>query len=99
MQKHQPASSGKKSLDPSWLRALIPVVLIVVWLGVGSAGGKMFSEINDVASNDRADQLPASAESTKVAQLQREFRASDAIPAIMVLRSEERRVGQGGGTR
>src|SRR5690625_595297 len=88
MQKHQPASSGKKSLVPSWLRALIPVVLIVVWLGVGSAGGKMFSEINDVASNDRAEQLPASAESTKVAQLQREFRASDAIPAIMVLQRD-----------
>lgn len=88
MQKHQPASSGKKSLAPSWLRALIPAVLIVVWLGVGSAGGKMFSEINDVASNDRADQLPASAESTKVAQLQREFRASDAIPAIMVLQRD-----------
>ncbi|HLR55517.1 MAG TPA: MMPL family transporter [Actinomycetales bacterium] len=88
MQKHRDGSPAQKSSVPSGLRVLIPLVLIAVWLGVGSAGGKMFSEINDVATNDRADQLPESAESTKVAEMQHAFRASDAIPAIMVLQRD-----------
>lgn len=88
MQKHRDGSPAQKPSVPSWLRVLIPLVLVAVWLGVGSAGGKMFGEINDVATNDRADQLPESAESTKVAEMQHAFRASDAIPAIMVLQRD-----------
>src|SRR5690625_7312680 len=89
MQKHRDGSPAQKSSVPSWLRVLIPLVLIAVWLGVGSAGGKMFSEINDVATNDRADQLPESAESTKVAELQHRFRESNAIPAIVVFQRDD----------
>src|SRR5690625_793394 len=84
MHKQQTSATSKKSAVPSWLRVLIPFALIVIWLGVGSVGGKTYSEINDVASNDRADQLPSTAESTQVAALQHEFRDSNAIPAIIV---------------
>lgn len=61
---------------------------MIVWLAIGAAGGNSFSEINDVASNDRTDQLPSSAESTQVAELQHQFRESDAIPAIIVLQRD-----------
>lgn len=87
MQRLSSRKSSSTSL-PRGLRVLIPVVLILLWLIVGSLGGQSFSEINDVASNDRADQLPESAESTQVAALQGEFRESDAIPAITVLQRD-----------
>src|SRR5690625_3218380 len=88
MPESQKLSSSQKSPTPTLVRILIPLVLILVWLAIGSAGGKSFGEINDVASNDRADQLPSSAESTQVAALQHEFRESNAIPAILVLQRD-----------
>ncbi len=69
---------------PKWLRILIPVALIGAWLAVGGAGGIAFGEISDVAQNDQAEFLPASAEATKVQQLQEGFRDADLIPGIVV---------------
>src|SRR5690625_639423 len=89
MQHTDPKDVAKKSLVPTWLRVIIPLALIGVWLGIGSAGGMSFGEINDVATNDRADQLPESAESTKVAELQHRFRESNAIPAIVVFQRDD----------
>jgi RND superfamily putative drug exporter len=57
---------------------------VLVWLGVAGAGGSAFSQINSVATNDQSQQLPASAEATKVQELQKQFRASDVIPAVLV---------------
>jgi RND superfamily putative drug exporter len=67
-----------------WLRTLIPLVLVLVWLGVAGAGGSAFSQINSVATNDQSQQLPASAEATKVQEIQKQFRASGVIPAVLV---------------
>src|SRR5690625_7820253 len=78
---------SKTSTPPKSVRILIPLILMIVWLAIGAAGGNSFSEINDVASNDRTDQLPSSAESTQVAELQHQFRESDAIPAIKIGRA------------
>src|SRR5690625_1981716 len=89
MQNTEPKDVAKKSLVPTWLRVIIPLALIGVWLSIGSAGGMSFGEINDVATNDRADQLPESAESTKVAELQHRFRESNAIPAIVVFQRDD----------
>ncbi|MEO7147712.1 MAG: MMPL family transporter [Terrimesophilobacter sp.] len=69
---------------PRWLRMTIPLVLALVWIGVFSAGGSSFSKISSVASNDLAQHLPASAEATKVHELQTEFRDSDLVPAVVV---------------
>src|SRR5690554_179777 len=72
------------SAPPRWLRILIPLVLMLVWLGVFAAGGSSFSRINEVATNDQAQHLPASAEATSVQELQAKFRDSDLVPAVLV---------------
>src|SRR5690606_7080224 len=72
------------SAPPPWLRTLIPLVLVPVWLGVFAVGGSSFSKISQVATNDQAQHLPASAEATTVQELQAEFRDSDLVPAVLV---------------
>ncbi|HWU45535.1 MAG TPA: MMPL family transporter [Humibacter sp.] len=69
---------------PAWLRALIPAVLIVVWLGVAGVGGPYFGRVDEVSSNDQTSYLPASADATRVAALQARFSGSDAVPAIVL---------------
>lgn len=73
---------------PKWLRILIPVALIGAWLAVGGAGGVAFGEISSVAKNDQAEFLPASAEATKVQELQAGFRDANLIPGIVVYQRE-----------
>ncbi|PJJ55422.1 MMPL family transporter [Compostimonas suwonensis] len=69
---------------PLWLRALIPAVLIVVWLGAAAIGGPYFGKVDEVSSNDQTSFLPASADATRVQELQAGFSESDAIPAIVL---------------
>jgi RND superfamily putative drug exporter len=69
---------------PTWLRVLIPVVLILVWFGLFGAGGASFGKISQVATNDQVQQLPASADATRVQALQTEFRGTDARPGVLV---------------
>lgn len=70
------------------VRWLLPALLIVGWLAVASFGGPAFGKISDVSTNDQASFLPASAESTQVAQLVPDFAGSDDIPAIIVAARE-----------
>ena len=67
-----------------WLRILIPLVLIVAWLAIAGIGGPTFGKISSVSTNDQAGFLPASADSTKVNEIQASFRESNEIPAIVV---------------
>ena len=67
-----------------WARFLIPVVLIVLWFGVGGIGGPYFGKISEVVDNSQASYLPASSAATQVADLQDKFTDSDAIPAVVV---------------
>lgn len=69
---------------PTWLRVLLPAVLILVWFGLFGAGGASFGQISAVSTNDQSQQLPASAEATRVQELQSEFRSDDVIPALVV---------------
>lgn len=69
---------------PTWLRVLLPAALILVWFGLFGAGGASFGQISAVSTNDQSQQLPASAEATKVQELQAEFRSDDVIPALVV---------------
>ncbi|TFB53960.1 MMPL family transporter [Cryobacterium tagatosivorans] len=73
---------------PTWLRVLIPVVLILVWFGLFGAGGSSFGKISQVATNDQAQQLPASADATEVKALQAEFRGSDTLPGVLVYQKD-----------
>ncbi|WNO76666.1 MMPL family transporter [Streptomyces sp. AM8-1-1] len=72
-------------------RWLVPVVLLVAWLGVGGGLGPYAGKLGDVATNDRAAFLPQNAESTKVIEAQKAFREDETLPAIVVWTS------QGGG--
>lgn len=66
------------------VRWLVPVALLVVWLGIGGALGPFAGKLGEVATNDRAAFLPRSAESTKVADEQQAFQRSGTVPAIVV---------------
>ncbi|MGX5669626.1 MMPL family transporter [Kocuria rhizophila] len=73
---------------PGWLRWLIPVVLVLVWLGVMGVGGPTFGKLSDVTSNSQADFLPVDSQATQVQDRLGEFRDSDGIPAIVVMESQ-----------
>ncbi|WP_043423818.1 MMPL family transporter [Arthrobacter sp. 135MFCol5.1] len=74
-----------KERVPFWLRWLIPVVLVVTWLGLAGVGGPTFGRLEEVSSNDQASFLPASAEATEAQDWQAKFRDSDEVPGIIVI--------------
>ncbi|SCK60094.1 hypothetical protein YUWDRAFT_05722 [Streptomyces sp. AmelKG-D3] len=55
-------------------RWLIPVVLLIAWLGIGGGLGPYAGKLGEVATNDQASFLPQNAESTQVIDAQRVFR-------------------------
>lgn len=73
---------------PRWARVITALALVIVWLTIASIGGPTFGKLSSVSSNDQASFLPASAESTKVQQLQAEFRSSNDIPAIVLFEAD-----------
>ncbi|WP_395292705.1 MMPL family transporter [Kitasatospora hibisci] len=68
-------------------RLLIPLALLVAWLGLGGAFGPYAGRLSEVATNDRAAFLPRSAESTEVARLGQEFQTPATLPVIVVWES------------
>ncbi|MFF3014938.1 MMPL family transporter [Streptomyces sp. NPDC057939] len=69
---------------PRWARWLVPVVLLVIWLGIGGTLGPYAGKLGEVATNDQAAFLPQSAESTKVVEARKDFERSESVPAIVV---------------
>ncbi|ONI91769.1 hypothetical protein ALI144C_00565 [Actinosynnema sp. ALI-1.44] len=65
-------------------RWLLPSLLIVGWLALGGFSGPFTGKLAKVAENDSAAFLPESAESTKVAELQRQLAERQVVPAIVV---------------
>lgn len=61
-----------------------PALLVVVWLGLGAAGGPFMGKLADVATNDNASFLPENAEATEVANLQKRFSDRQVLPAVVV---------------
>ncbi|MFG3054782.1 MMPL family transporter [Kitasatospora sp. NPDC048239] len=74
-------------------RLLIPLALLVVWLGLGGAFGSYAGKLSQVSTNDRAAFLPRSAESTEVARLGEGFQTAGALPVIVVWESRGGAVG------
>ncbi|MUK00616.1 MMPL family transporter [Vibrio cholerae] len=72
----------------SWLRVVLPVVVVLIWLMGAAVGGPTFGRLEEVSSNDQASFLPASAESTEAGELQQQFSDSDAVPAVIVVESD-----------
>lgn len=73
---------------PGWVRRLIPVVLVLAWLGVMGVGGPTFGKLSDVVSNSQTDFLPVDSQATQVQDRLGEFQDSDGVPAIVVMESE-----------
>ncbi|WP_405976973.1 MMPL family transporter [Streptomyces sp. NBC_00158] len=69
---------------PPWARWLVPVVLLVVWLGIGGTLGPYAGKLGEVATNDQAAFLPRSAESTRVIEARKAFEKSESIPAVLI---------------
>lgn len=65
-------------------RWLVPVVLLLVWLGIGGALGPYAGKLGEVATNDQAAFLPRSAESTRVIDAQKAFQEDETLPVIVV---------------
>ncbi|MFF3554357.1 MMPL family transporter [Streptomyces tsukubensis] len=65
-------------------RWLIPLLLLAAWLGVGGVLGPYAGKLGEVATNDQAAFLPRTAESTRVVDVQDDFRQSDAVPLVVV---------------
>ena len=80
-----PDAVGKR---PGWVRRLIPVVLVLAWLGVMGVGGPTFGKLSDVVSNSQTDFLPVDSQATQVQDRLGEFQDSDGVPAIVVMESE-----------
>jgi RND superfamily putative drug exporter len=66
------------------IRWWAPALLVVVWLGLGAVGGPFTGKLADVATNDNSSFLPASAEATEAANLQRQFNPKQVLPAVVV---------------
>jgi RND superfamily putative drug exporter len=71
-------SRGRRGI---WLA----VIAIVGWLLFSSWAGPLSGQLSSVQQNDNAAFLPTSAESTLVAEEQRKFAASDALPLLVVI--------------
>ncbi|WP_413755483.1 MMPL family transporter [Streptomyces sp. MMBL 11-3] len=65
-------------------RWLVPLVLVVVWLGLGGAFGSYAGKLGEVSTNDQAAFLPQNAESTEVIEQQKAFDQQETLPAIIV---------------
>lgn len=73
-----------------WFRILIPIFVIIVWLAIAGVGGPTFGKLSGVATNDQGSFLPANADATKVQNLQAKFINSRAIPAVVVVASNQK---------
>lgn len=82
-------TTRERSRRHSWVRVIIPVALILVWLAGASFGGPLFGKVDEVSSNDQTTYLPESADATQVQKLLGEFNDSDSIPAIAVFTSDD----------
>ncbi|MDO4919699.1 MMPL family transporter [Kocuria sp.] len=71
------------------LRWLVPVLLVLAWLGVMGVGGPTFGKVSDVVSNSQADFLPVDSQATRVQDRLGEFRDSEGVPAIVVVESQQ----------
>ncbi|MGM1016953.1 MAG: MMPL family transporter [Actinomycetota bacterium] len=92
MTSSEPATPTRRRRDRSrrsWVRILLPALLIVAWLAGASLGGPLFGKIEEVSSNDQTTYLPESADATQVQALLGEFNDSEAIPAIVVFVGDE----------
>ena len=69
---------------PRWVRPVVGVVVVIVWIAITGLGGPYFGRIGEVSVNDQASYLPSSAESTQVQKRFTDFFGDSTIPAVVV---------------
>jgi RND superfamily putative drug exporter len=77
----RPATRSRSGRRAVWLA----VAVAVGWLLVGGVAGPLSGKLSEVSSNDNASFLPASAESTLVANEQAAFSEGSSLPVLIVL--------------
>ncbi|AVL98995.1 hypothetical protein C6V83_00540 [Gordonia iterans] len=65
-------------------RWLLPAIAVLVWLGIGGATGPLAGQLSQVTTTEASAFLPASAESTAVAEQLPAFTDTGYFPAIVV---------------
>ncbi len=65
-------------------RWLVPALLVIGWLVLGSVAGPYAGNLTAVQENDSATFLPAEAESTRALELASGFNPTEALPAVIV---------------
>ncbi|GGS10983.1 putative membrane protein [Streptomyces nojiriensis] len=80
---------------PRWARWVVPLALLILWLGIGGTLGPYAGKLGEVATNDQAAFLPRNAESTRVLEARKAFETSPSIPAIIVWTADGSRVSAG----
>lgn len=74
---------------PRFLRWLLPLLLVVVWLGGTAVTGPFAGKLEEVSTNDQAAFLPKNAESTKVLEAEKAFESEAKLPAIVVWTADD----------
>jgi len=77
----QPSGSSSRGRRAVWLA----IAVAVGWLLVGGAVGPLSGQLSEVQTNDNASFLPASAESTLVANEAAAFAEQESFPALVVI--------------
>ena len=71
-----------------WIRIIIPLALVLTWLGVSAVGGPYFGRIEEVSEVDLTAFLPESAEATQVSKKLGKFISDDSLAAIVVYEAD-----------
>jgi RND superfamily putative drug exporter len=66
-----------------------PLLVVVLWLVIGGPLLVFAGKLTEVRTNDNAEFLPRSAESTEVLDLSAKFFGQDSVPAIVVFEAAE----------
>ncbi|WP_405786028.1 MMPL family transporter [Streptomyces sp. NBC_01367] len=80
---------------PRWARWIVPLALLIVWLGIGGTLGPYAGKLGEVATNDQAAFLPRNAESTQVLEARKAFETSPSIPAVIIWTADGKGVSAG----
>lgn len=76
--------SAPRGRSRGFVRGLVTFAVLATWLVIAAFGGMAQGNLSDVQENDTAAFLPASAESTRAAELARGFSDTTSLPALVV---------------
>ncbi|CAA9280542.1 MAG: transporter, MMPL family [uncultured Blastococcus sp.] len=74
---------------PRSLRWLLPLLVLLLWLGSAGPLSVLAGKLTGVQENDVAAFLPDTAESTQVRELQAQFQPQESIAAVLVWETED----------